>query len=344
MYVRGLKPLTVFSRIADVQRIIGQLRAIVISRNNVLTTKELEFVRDIQVMRTLTNRGMRWGIRELRKKDQSVYRISKQLHISERHARRLRKKHEDVPGYLIDQIRLQKPGRKPIPIDKDDRDMVLKAYEEMPMCAVKMEKYHDLVGIPRIPHNRIQRILDDAGISKPLGKKIKRKNWIRWERRHSNSLWHADFSEDGYGNHILAYIDDASRKIVGYGKFNNATTENALNVLYVAVKKFGKPKQIMTDHGSQFCIDEDRVYRFREELKRLGIEHIMSAVKRPQSNGKIERRFGTMDRLYKRFDSDLDRLVECYNNMPHLSLDTTPNIAYLNKMSREMMEPIMNKR
>ncbi|MCL5427659.1 MAG: hypothetical protein M1321_00555, partial [Candidatus Marsarchaeota archaeon] len=69
MYVRGLKPLTVFSRIADVQRIIGQLRAIVISRNNVLTTKELEFVRDIQVMRTLTNRGMRWGIRELRKKD-----------------------------------------------------------------------------------------------------------------------------------------------------------------------------------------------------------------------------------------------------------------------------------
>ena len=64
-------------------------------------------------------------------------------------------------------------------------------------------------------------------------------------------------------------------------------------------------------------------------MKKREIEHIMSTVKRPQSNGKIERWFESMDRLYKRFEYDLDKFVECYNNMPHLSLDTTPNIAYL---------------
>ena len=31
-------------------------------------------------------------------------------------------------GYLIDQIRLQKPGRKQVPIDDNDRKIVLDAY------------------------------------------------------------------------------------------------------------------------------------------------------------------------------------------------------------------------
>ena len=115
-------------------------------------------------------------------------------------------------------------------------------------------------------------------------------------------------------------------------------------VLDKSIKEFGKPKQVMTDHGTQFCADEEKTYRFREELKKRGIEHIMSAVKRPQSNGKIERWFGSMDRLYKRFECDLDKFVECYNNMPHLSLDTTPNIAYLEKMPRKVVDTITNKR
>jgi putative transposase len=167
---------------------------------------------------------------------------------------------------------------------------------------------------------------------------------VRYERPHSNDLWHADFSEPEDGKQVIAYIDDASRKVVGKGKFDNATTDNALLVLDKSIKEFGKPKQVMTDHGTQFCADEEKTYRFREELKKRGIEHIMSAVKRPQSNGKIERWFGSMDRLYKRFEYDLDKFVECYNNMPHLSLDTTPNIAYLEKMPRKVVDTITNKR
>ena len=245
---------------------------------------------------------------------------------------------------MVDQVKLQKPGKKPRIIDENERRIVLETYERMPLCAVKMEKYHELLGIPRIPHNRIHQILTEAGISRHLNKKIRRKNWVRYERKHSNSLWHADFSEPEDGKQVIAYIDDAARKIVGYGKFDNATTDNALLVLDEAIKKYGKPVQIMTDHGTQFCADEDKIYRFREELKKRGIEHIMSAVKRPQSNGKIERWFGSMDRLYRRFEYDLDKLVDCYNNMPHLSLDTTPNIAYLEKMKTEVVETVTNKR
>ena len=93
-----------------------------------------------------------------------------------------------MQGYLIDQIHLQKPGKKQVPIDENDRKMVLDAYERMPIGAVKMEKYHKLLGIHRISHNRIQRILTEAGIAKPVNKKIRRKNWVRYERPYSNHL------------------------------------------------------------------------------------------------------------------------------------------------------------
>ena len=118
-----------------------------LSHNNVLTSKEYDFVKDMQIMRKLTNRGMRWVIRETRKGEQSVYRIAKQQNITPRHARRLRRRYQDVQGYLIDQIRLQKPGKKQVPIDENDRKMVLDVYERMPIGAVKMEKYHKLLGI-----------------------------------------------------------------------------------------------------------------------------------------------------------------------------------------------------
>ena len=274
----------------------------------------------------------------------SVYRIAKQQGITPRYVRMLRRRYQDVPAYQVEKIRMLTCGRKPKPIENYERKMVLNMYEKMPLCAVKMEKYHELLGIPRMPHNKIHRILRAAGIAKSIGKKVQRKKGVRYERRHSNSLWHTDFSDAEDGRIVIAYIDDASRKIMGHAKIDNATTDNALSVLNKAIKRYGKPKQVMTDHGTQFCADEEKVYRFRETLKEMGIEHIMARVKRPQSNGKIERWFGSMDRLYRRFGFDLDGFVECYNNMPHMSLDTTPNQAYVNKMRKQTVEPITIKR
>ena len=37
------------------------------------------------------------------------------------------------------------------------------------------------------------------------------------------------------GKWIIAYLDDASRLITGYGVFENATAENALKVLKEAI-------------------------------------------------------------------------------------------------------------
>ena len=165
-------------------------------------------------MKKLNNKGMRWIIREVGKGEQSTYRIAKQQGITPRHARRLYSQYKGLKPYLIGTVRLQKPGRKPTPIGDYERKVVLQMYEKMPLCAIKMEKYHELLGIPRIPHNRIHRILTEAGLARPTKKKIRRRKWVRYERKHSNSLWHADFSDAEDGKQVIAYIDDASRKVV----------------------------------------------------------------------------------------------------------------------------------
>ena len=131
------------------------------------------------------------------------------------------------------------------------------------------------------------------------------------------------------GNKLITYIDDMSRKVVGKGKLDNATTDNALLILDKPIEELGKLKQVMADHGTLLCAKEERSTGFRGELRKGGIEYIMSAVEMPQSNRKIDRWFRSMKRLCKWFKYDLDKFVECYDNMPHLSLDTTQNIAYL---------------
>jgi len=54
------------------------------------------------------------------------------------------------------------------------------------------------------------------------------------------------------GKWLMVYIDDASRFIIGWGLFDEATTENTIYVLDKSISKCGKPATILTDHGPQF--------------------------------------------------------------------------------------------
>ena len=279
-----------------------------------------------QYMKKLNKRKIRWIIREIERGELSIYQIAKQQGITKMHTWRIFNRFNGVKNPI-----LLKPGRSAKPIPEAERNMILDLYGKIPMCAVKIERHLAWKGMKHIPHNRVHRILLEAGKVKTIDKKIRRKKWVRYERRHSNSLWHTDYCELEEKEQLLSYIDDASRYIVGYGIFDSATTENALAVFKTSVEHYGVPKQVMTDHGTQFCSDENKVFRFSETLKSMGAEHIMAKVKRPQSNGKEERWFGTIKKLYYHFGKDIDRAVACYNGMIHLSLDTSPEEAYTQK-------------
>ena len=129
----------------------------------------------------------------------------------------------------------------------------------------------------------------------------------RYEREHSNSMWHTDYKQLDDGRWFIAYQDDASRFITGYGVFGHATTENAIAVLEEAVRNHGKPASVLTDHGSQFYANASEIKRkgdseYEKKLVELDIRHILARVNHPQTNGKLERLHGELQRKLHEFE------------------------------------------
>lgn len=287
-------------------------------------------------MRKLNQRKIRWIIREMEKGERSVYRIAKLQNVTPRWVREIYRRYKETGEYPYP----NKPGRKPSLISDEERRIVLEIRKQHPVCAVTLEKILDREGI-HIPHNRIHRILKEEGISRNEPKKQKRRKWIRYERKHSNSLWHGDWFEH-HGKHIVVFEDDASRLITGFGVFSRATAKNAVYVLDNAVDFYGVPKQVMTDHGVQFTsIPREGCPNpgpnvFQKRLKEYGIKHVKARVKHPQSNGKVEKASDTIMKLHQHFKS-WDRTVAYYNfERPHMSLRIdsleTPFQAYIRKL------------
>jgi putative transposase len=290
-------------------------------------------------MRTLNSRDLHWIINHMREKDISVYRIAKQQHVTPQWCRELYKRFDGIPIY---KIKLDRPGRKSKPISDIEIQKVIEAKTRYGFGATNTEAILKSNGV-NVPHNRIHAIFKEFGLAKDEPKKQKRRKWIRYERYHSNSLWHTDYHELNH-QHIVPFLDDASRFIPGYGIFNNETAENAAYVFENAVNDYGIPKQVVSDHGTQFVslkregCEDPKENEFQQKLRQYRVQHILARVKHPQTNGKMERWFGTLDQLTRWFKGDIKKAVHFYNfERPHMSLTTyeghlrTPYEAFMDK-------------
>ena len=283
-------------------------------------------------MKKLNKRKIKWIVKESERRELGFYTIGKQQKITARHARRVAKKYRKCKDPI-----LLKCGRKPRPITNEERNIVIQAYKEIITGATMIEQYLDEKGI-HINHNRIHKILLEAKLAREEQKKKHRRSWVRYERKHSLSLVHADWFEHKRRQGII-FIDDASRFITGYGEFDNANMDNTIKVFKKSLK-WGIPKLTHTDHGTQFVSVEAEgkkfnASRFTESVKEAGSKHILARIKHPQANGKAERVIGTIKRLWNVIGS-LDKAIEHYNyKRPHRSLTNgklrTPYQAFLDK-------------
>ena len=140
-------------------------------------------------------------------------------------------------------------------------------------------------------------------------------------------MWHTDWSYDPFtGRQLSVYLDDKTRLITSYGLFSNATANNTIALLKAGIASFGKPKSVMTDHGSVYYTNKGESQentQFRIALNTLGIKHYLARVNRPQTNGKVERFFLTYKTEYatKSF-TNINDYVRHYNEQrPHMSLN-----------------------
>ncbi len=196
----------------------------------------------------------------------------------------------------------------------------------------------------RISKNKIHEYLTATKRSVPNPKKQKKRKRCRYERKHSFSLLHTDWTQYE-GLHVIAYLDDASRNILSLGEFSEATSENALITLEeaerIALEEYNCPIQaINTDRGSQFYASARKgkkqgITTFQKTLQEKGIKHIVSRKGNPQTNGKIERWFQEYKRHRHRFES-AQAFKEWYNRRLHgalrLEWAENPNQAIIRKL------------
>ncbi|MBI2145925.1 transposase [Candidatus Woesearchaeota archaeon] len=178
-----------------------------------------------------------------------------------------------------------------------------------------------------ISHRQIEKVLVRNDMVKPNIKKQKPRKWVRYELPNPNDLWHTDWSFDPFTNqNVAVYIDDRTRLITCFGVFKRATAENSVALLYSGIAEYGKPKAVMTDHGSQYYANhpnaEQEKTLFRSTLDILGIKHCLARVNRPQTNGKVERFFRTYKEEYTIGTfSSLGDYIKHYNEVRlHMSL------------------------
>ena len=227
-------------------------------------------------------------------------------------------------------------------LPKKDVEFILQAHQKYKAGAVVLEYRLKKEEGLHIPHNRIHRVLKENNRAKNEPKKQQRRKWIRYERKHSMSLWHTDwkyFSEQK--KWFISYLDDASRMIMSHGTFDHATAENTIQVYLNAAKEYGDPRAVLTDRGTQFYANEreDRergVSKFEQFLQNRKVKHIVGRVNHPQTNGKIERFFSTINQKMH-FFSNIDECILWYNEeRPHMSLDwdnlETPKQAFYRKL------------
>jgi len=176
----------------------------------------------------------------------------------------------------------------------------------------------------------INKILNRYQLTNPSKRKKKRIKYIRWQRKHPNSLWQIDHSDQKIDNKwVVSVIDDCSRKSLAFTPVNIVTTDVVIKIIDDLIKIYGKPKQILSDNGSAYGL-KSKHSKFDRKCRKRGIEHIRSAVHSPTTCGKVERLFQTFKKEIKFCDNNPKMWRMRYNHFrPHTSLGgRTPDEVY----------------
>ena len=269
--------------------------------------------------------------------------LAKQLGVCQRRIQQLVRdfrKSEQVP-------RLSRPGRKPYAQHPE--------YIEALICALHLKQrmgasnlaklLRDKHGL-RISNDKVHMILRKNNMAvEQLSKQKRRKPWVRYERNHSLSAGHMDWTEWPNGLKCCVVQDDASRKILAGIECMNATAEQSIKLVKQVLDEYGhirRIREIITDHGTQFYANKrdkngNAEHSFEQYLKSENVKHILCRYNHPQSNGKVERWFQEYKKHRKHFTT-FEEFIHWYNNRPHGSHDLqTPEQVFWQRAQAHLL-------
>ncbi|MDE0090067.1 MAG: DDE-type integrase/transposase/recombinase [Thaumarchaeota archaeon] len=321
----------------------------------------------LRVVRKLDEEQVKWIMRQKHRDEMSDAAIGESAGVSARWVRKLWSRYRFVP--VEDIAYPPRMGRPPGGLPgRREHPAAISCRRQDRRMAVRLEVIvGEEIGI-HIAHRVTHGILKDGELAERQPRKARRRKWVRYERRYSNSLWHADCKQLPDGRWFVSHMDDASGLTTGFGVFAEATAANAIAVLEEAVQKYGRPAGVLTDRGSQFYANErEGAGRgegdYERKLVEPDIRHSMARIRHPQTNGKPERFHSEIGRHLKSFEDEsasntvrdskpgdragspfhtagttdpMTRLVDWHNNLPHMSLKDgreTPAEAYVRKQA-----------
>lgn len=209
-------------------------------------------------------------------------------------------------------------------ITKEAEQKIISIKKQTGWGAEKIENFVEL------SHTTINKILNKHNLTEPTKRKKKRMKYVRFQRKHPNSLWQIDHSQQKIKDKwVVSVIDDCSRKSLGFVPVGRVTTEVVIKIIDDLTKIYGKPKQILTDNGSAYG-SKSKHSKFDRKLNIRGIQHIRGTVHSPTTQGKVERLFQTFKREFKFCNGNLELWRMGYNHFrPHMSLNgKTPDEVY----------------
>ena len=260
-------------------------------------------------------------------------------HIDRSNVWRIKKKFE-IEGTFG--LKDHKPGRLFEPLNAKFYDLVINEWKSYKCGARKLHAVLKKKGFC-VSLRKISHVMVKEGFQKPFPRRKKPRKYKRYEWPLPNYMWHTDWhvikAKKLKGENIIVYLDDCSRKVMGYctGAEN---TKNSLFGLYSSIaKNLAMPFILNSDRGTQFFPNKkdkkgNAIHEFQQALKDLGIIFVPSRRRHPQTNGKLEKFFHILDTEFDERFETLDAFIEWYNNKrPSEAVDyMTPHEAYKKRL------------
>jgi transposase InsO family protein len=183
-------------------------------------------------------------------------------------------------------------------------------------------KVLELTHITSVSTRRVEQLWVEYGLNQLNVGRLK--PIVRFVSKEPNDLWQADiqgkmhfpYLGDAY---LIANIDDCSRFILGAKWFSRQTQMNVFRVWYHCLFRWGLPKRMLHDKGSQYKANarftqtgEYAQSTYEYYAKELGITLIFAH--RSQTKGKIERFWRFVQRDFVRENLKVKTFKELNHN------------------------------
>lgn len=153
----------------------------------------------------------------------------------------------------------------------------------------------------------------------------------RFERESANELWQMDFKGPaGFNRGVgpLSILDDHSRYLVALRQLGSTQAAGVKRTLEETFTTHGLPETMLVDHGTPWWNTQSR-WGWTELtvwIMRQGIRMSFSGIRHPQTQGKVERMHGALQRALRKRNAEpeqawLDEFRVEYNVVrPHQAL------------------------